>query len=130
MSRAVFVRRYIPTTASSTHYLDNTRCYFRSAFAPIRRPPKAWEPPERATASGENSDLVTAFADVPRLGNQFHLRQDGVLMNDLEERMQLVHPFIVPRQGGREIKPKAIDVHVVHPIAEAVHHKLQGPRMK
>ena len=32
------------------------------------------------------SDLITALADIPRLGDQLHLTDDRVLLNDVEER--------------------------------------------
>src|ERR1035438_5988518 len=37
-------------------------------------------------AHGEVSHLIASFAEVPRFGNQLHLREHGILMNDVEER--------------------------------------------
>ena len=45
--------------------------------------------PER----GKVADLIAAFANIPWLCDQLHLREDRVLMNDVEECMQRVrHP--------------------------------------
>ena len=37
---------------------------------------------------GEVADLVPARADVPRLGDELHLREHGVLVDDVEERAE------------------------------------------
>src|SRR4029078_5504324 len=51
----------------------------------------------------EVTDLVTAFAEVPGFGNELHLRQDRVLVNDVKERAQLVHGMQLTSQCAREI---------------------------
>src|SRR4029453_18568133 len=79
---------------------------------------------------GEISDLIASFADVPWPGDQLYLREDRVLVNDFEESMQLVHPIRVAREGGGEIEAETIDMHVVNPIAQAVHDELEGARME
>ena len=38
---------------------------------------------------GKVADLIAAGADVPRLGDQLDLREDRVLMDDVEERAEL-----------------------------------------
>ena len=53
-----------------------------------------------------------------------------VLVNDLEESVQLVHAVRVAREGGGEIEAEPVDVHVVHPIAQAVHDELERARME
>src|SRR5205823_850590 len=45
----------------------------------------------------EIPDLVTAFAHVPRLSDQLHLREDRVLVNDLEKGVELVHALVIAR---------------------------------
>ena len=47
-------------------------------------------------------------------------------MNDFEESVQLVHALVVARQGGGEIEPETVHMHVVHPIAQAVHDELEA----
>src|ERR1700686_4465306 len=37
------------------------------------------------------TDLITAIADVPRLSNQFPLREDRILLNGFEEGMLFAH---------------------------------------
>ena len=39
-------------------------------------------------ANREFADLVSAFAQVPRLGDQFDLRKNRILVNDVQERAQ------------------------------------------
>ena len=39
---------------------------------------------------GKVADLIAALAQIPGLGDQLHLRDDRVLMDDVEERPQLV----------------------------------------
>ena len=78
----------------------------------------------------EIADLIAAFADVPRLGDQLYLRDDRVLVNDFEESVQLVHSVRVAREGGGEIEAETVDMHVDHPIAQAVHDELEGARME
>ena len=51
-------------------------------------------------------------------------------MNDLEKGVELVHALVIARQGRRQIEPEPIDVHVVDPVTEAIHHELEGARMK
>ncbi len=72
---------------------------------------------------------VAAGAHVPRLGDQFHLRQHRVLVDDVEERPQPVHLVKLPGQGARQVEPEPVDVHLRGPVPQAVHHQLQHPRM-
>ena len=76
------------------------------------------------------SDLIPAFADIPWLGDQFHLRKDRVLVNDVEKCVQFVHALVIARQSGCEVKSETVHVHVVYPIAQTVHNELKRARMK
>jgi len=78
---------------------------------------------------GEVAHLVAALADVPRLGDQLHLRDDRVLLDQVEERRQPVDVVQLARQGRRQVEPEAVDVHVEHPVAERVHDELQHVRV-
>ena len=49
-------------------------------------------------------------------------------MNDVEERAQLVHLMQLTSQCAREIEAEPVDVHLLHPVAEAVHDELQHAR--
>ena len=51
-------------------------------------------------------------------------------MNDFEEGVELVHALVVARQSRGEIEAEAIDMHVDHPIAQAVHDQLERARME
>src|SRR2546422_11275877 len=46
---------------------------------------------------GEVADLVTSLPEIPRLGDQFDLRNDWILLDDLEETGQLVDIVEFPR---------------------------------
>ena len=61
----------------------------------------------------EVAHLVAAFADVPRFGDQLHLRHDRVLVDEVEERGQPVDLVELPGQGGGQIEAESVDVHSV-----------------
>ena len=75
------------------------------------------------------SHLIAAFTKIPWFGDKLNLRQDGVLLDRIEEGAQTVHAVKLPRQAGRQIESKPVDVHVGDPIAQAVHNQLQCPRV-
>ena len=77
----------------------------------------------------EVADLVAALADVPRLGDQLDLRDDGVLLDEVEERRQPVDGEQLAGQRRREVEAEAVDVHLGHPVAQAVHDQLQHVRV-
>ena len=60
----------------------------------------------------EIADLVAALAQVPRLGDQLHLRDHGVLVDDVEKRAQPVHVVQLAGQGAGQVEAEAVDVHV------------------
>src|SRR5262249_7588939 len=63
------------------------------AVAPVPFAPQRWEV----------VDLVAAVTEVPRLGDQLHLADDRVLLDDVEERRQAVDVVQRAGEGGREI---------------------------
>ena len=71
----------------------------------------------------EIADLVSAVAEVPRLGDQLHPREDGILMHRLEEGGATAVALGVPPEFDGEVETEAIDMHFLDPITEAVHHK-------
>ena len=73
----------------------------------------------------EVADLVAALADVPRLGDQLHLRHDRILLDEVEERRQPVDGVQLAGQRRRQVEAEAVDVHLGHPVAQAVHDQLQ-----
>jgi hypothetical protein len=50
-------------------------------------------------------------------------------LNDVEERRQPIDVVELTRERGGEVEAEAVDVHLEHPVAEAVHDELQRPRM-
>ena len=64
---------------------------------------------------GKVADLVAAFAEVPRLGDQLHLAEHRVLMDDVEERAQLVDFVQLAGERAGQIEAEAVDVHVRSP---------------
>src|SRR5947208_1139548 len=81
-------------------------------------------PPNREVA-----DLVAAGTNVPRLGDELDVGERRILMDDVEERGELVDVVELAREHGREIEPKAVDVHVRDPIAQRVHDELDRARV-
>ncbi len=73
----------------------------------------------------EITDLVTALADIPRLGNQLHLADDRILLDEIEERREPIHLVQLARERRREIEAESVDVHLADPVAQAVHDELQ-----
>ena len=70
----------------------------------------------------EVPDLVAAFADVPRLRDQLHLTDDRVLLDHVEERGEPVDVVQRARERGGEVEAETVDVHLEHPVPQAVHH--------
>ena len=66
-------------------------------------------------SDGEVADLVAAVADVPRLGDQLHLREHRVLVDDVEERAQLVDLVQLAGQRAGQVEAEPVDVHLRAP---------------
>ncbi len=67
----------------------------------------------------EVADLVAARADVPGLGDQLHLADDRVLLNEFEEARQPVDVVELTGQRRGEIEAEAVDVHLGRPSSAA-----------
>ena len=78
----------------------------------------------------EVADLVAARAEVPRLGDQLDLREDRVLVDDVEERAQPVDLVQLAGQRAGQVEAEAVDVHLGDPVAQAVHDELQHARVR
>ena len=74
--------------------------------------------------------LVAAFANVPRFGNQFHLRDYRILVDGVEKCGQFAHFVQAARQGRGQVKAKTIHVHLRDPVAQAVHDQPQRARVE
>src|SRR5262249_61772184 len=75
------------------------------------------------------ADLVPALANVPRLGDELHAIDDGVLLDEVEERGETVDLVKLAREGGREVEAKSVDVHLGDPVPQRVHDQLQRVRV-
>ena len=49
-------------------------------------------------------------------------------MNDVEERAKLVDGMQLTSQCARQVEAEPVDVHLLHPVAQAVHDQLQHAR--
>src|SRR5262249_45976143 len=74
-------------------------------------------------------DVVAALADVPGLGDELHLRDDRILMDDREEARELVDLVEAPGEGRGEIEAEAVDVHLLDPVPERIHDELERLRV-
>ncbi len=81
-------------------------------FRPCRR-----KPPE----------LICARPYVPRLSDELHVPEGGVLLHCQKERGIGVELFGRTTERGGEIESKPVDMHLLNPIAEAVHDQPQRP---
>ena len=83
-------------------------------------------PPQRR----EPAQVVAVdLADVPRLGDHLGLRDHRVLGDHVEERRHLVEAALLAGQGGRQVEPEPVDVHLGQPVAQRVHDQLQRDRV-
>ncbi len=77
----------------------------------------------------EVAHLVTTLADVPGLGDQFHLTDHRVLLHQIEERGQPIDVVQFAGQRGREVETEAVHVHLEDPVPQRIHDELQRVRM-
>jgi hypothetical protein len=81
-------------------------------------------------AAREAAHLVAAGADVPGLGDQLDAGQHRVLQHGaLKKGPSRSKPVIAAAQHRRQVEAEAVDVHLLHPVAQAVHHQLQHARV-
>ena len=115
----------------------------RRAEQPLRHIPlqPRIAPPERphivaclvvpfAEREGEPPHLIAALANIPRLGDQLHLRKHRVLPDRREERPLALEPLGLAPQRGRQIEPEPIHMHHLHPVAQGIDHHPQHHRMR
>ena len=81
-------------------------------------------------ARREVADLVATLAEVPWLRDQLDLRDDRILVDDVEEGRQAVHVVELAGQRRGEVEAEAVHVHVLHPVAKAVHEELERARVR
>ena len=76
-----------------------------------------------APVDREVTDLIAFQAHVPRLGDQFHAGQNGVLVQDVKEGRESIHAVFFSRQRGGKVKAEPVHVHFARPVAKTVHNK-------
>ena len=89
------------------------------AVAAVPLPPLRREPAEI---------VAVRLPDVPRLGDELGPRHHGILGDQVEERRELVEAAGLAGQGGGQVEPEAVHVHLGQPVAQAVHHHPQRDR--
>ena len=78
---------------------------------------------------GEVADLVAALADVPRLGDELHLGEDRVLVDDVEEGREAIDVVELARERRGEVEAEAVDVALGHEVPQRVHDQPQHRRV-
>ena len=78
-------------------------------------------------AGREAPDLVAG--DVPRLGDHLDRRQDRVLVDQVEEGAVDVHVAALAGEGGGQVEPEAVDVHLGDPVAQGVQDQPERRRV-
>ena len=77
----------------------------------------------------EVAHLVAALADVPRLGDELHLADHRVLLDQVEEGREPIDLVQAAGQRGGEVEAEPVHVHLGDPVAQAVHHQLEHVRV-
>ncbi len=52
-----------------------------------------------------------------------------ILLHGLEEGAVAVRSRVAAAEHGCQVETEAVDVHLLHPVAQAVHHHLQHARV-
>ena len=73
------------------------------------------------------ADLIAARPAVPGLGNELDARDDRVLVDDVEERGEPVDVVQLAGERRGQVEAEAVHVHLLHPVAQAVHDELKDP---
>ena len=73
------------------------------------------------------AELVGVGPEIPRLGDQLHIAKNRVLLNRQKECGTCVKPLRGTAKCRREVESKTIDVHLLDPVAEAVHDQPAAP---
>ena len=90
----------------------------------VAKPVVPLEPARRETAQ-----LIPAGAEIPGFGDQLHTGQHRVLGDGLEKCAAGIEAVLGTAQHAGQVEPEPVDMHVVHPVTQAVHHELQHARL-
>src|SRR5690606_236165 len=74
-------------------------------------------------APGEAAHVVPLGCGIPRLRNQFDRRQHRGMLDVTQQRCVRINAVVTTNECGRQVEPKAVDVHLVHPVPEAVENQ-------
>ena len=80
-------------------------------------------------AGRELADLVAAGPAIPRLGNQLYASEHRILRARLQEAAAIVEAVRLARENRAEIEPETVDVHLLHPVPQAVGDHLDHARV-
>ena len=69
-------------------------------------------------AGREIPELISIGAEIPWLGHELQTGHDRVLPDRVEKRAALPVIAVLACQGRAQIEAKAVDMHLLHPIAE------------
>lgn len=72
---------------------------------------------------------VAAGADIPWLGNQFHMGQNRVLADRIEKAAIKVKTIRLSPQRRSEVKTKAVNAHHFDPVPQRIQHQPQAEWM-
>ncbi|CAB4743432.1 unannotated protein [freshwater metagenome] len=77
----------------------------------------------------ELADLIAAGADIPRLGDELDPPEHRILLDRRHEAAEHVDIVEGAGEGGGEVEPKAVDMHLGDPVSKGVHDELQHVRL-
>ena len=72
--------------------------------------------------------LIATLTDVPRLGDQFHLREHRAIFDGLKQR-SLLAECRRASHNGRQVETKTVDVERLNPVFQAFISKMRNRRM-
>ena len=59
---------------------------------------------------------MATFPDIPRFGDQLDLRDDEILLDQVEKGGEPVHIMQLPGQRRGQVKPEPVHMHVQDPV--------------
>ena len=68
-------------------------------------------------------------SEVPGLRNEFGTAEHRVLADGIEEGRRAFKAGLLAAKHGGEIEPKAVDMHLLDPVAERIHHEANDLRI-
>ena len=77
---------------------------------------------------GKTAQLIAARPDVPGLGDQLDAGQHRILPQRIEKAALRVKAMGLAPQHGGQIEAEAIDMAVLDPVAQRIHHQAQDRR--